>query len=181
MICKLREGTRRRRRRLSRSRSSSHCEGPEVVWREEAVRLSRAGGRVGAGQQDPLLLLRGGGRHGGFRAEAGRSLTCVFTGPAEAGTKAGRTGEVRQRSVLCLRIMLPPCSTAVVAPHCPWREPELLSPAFKAPATRAGLLPPAPLSPPQPRWTCVLLCSMSCASFSRFGPSARNTLPVLAL
>lgn len=58
MICKLREGTRRRRRRLSRSRSSSHCEGPEVVWREEAVRLSRAGGRAGAGQQDPLLLLR---------------------------------------------------------------------------------------------------------------------------
>ena len=43
--------------------------------------------------------------------------------------------------------MLAPCSTAFVAPHCPWREPELLSPAFRAPATRAGLLPPAPVSP----------------------------------
>ena len=71
-----------------------------------------------------------------------------------------------ERSVLCLWIVLAPCSTAFVAPHCPWREPELLSLMFKAPATRAGLLPPAPVSPSQPRWTRIPHCSVSCASSS---------------
>ena len=96
-----------------------------------------------------------GGRHEGFRAEAGRSLTCGFTGPLWRRVENGlqRPGQKqeeqgRSRVLSPLRIMLGLCSAAFLAPRCPWREPEL-SLSFKAHATPAGLLPPALLSPPQ--------------------------------